>query len=116
MGLSLGEFRLKDFEIATAKLKAALEDLIKRYEAGDRVIHSGLCYELSNVYKLPDSHAESLIDQYPEWLVLKKAWIDTPGVFTTRRYNFCMELLADVLEGKYDKFWEDWYNSCADED
>jgi hypothetical protein len=69
-----------------------------------------------NVYELPESHVEALIDQYPEWLVHKKAWISTPGVLSDARYNFCRQLLKDVQDGKYDKFWEDWYNGTDYED
>lgn len=90
---------------ATYKLTEALIDLIGKYEDGKRLLNSGLCYQLNCVYKLPDSHSYKIIKQYPEWLVIRGIWIDEQGSFTERRYNFCKQLLADVLKGKHDQFF-----------
>lgn len=93
-----------------SRLKAALKDLIKRYEAGERLLESGLCHELVWHYDLPDMYAYSLIGQYPEGACVnnRASRLGEYGFFTEARYNFCKQLLVDVQEGKHDQFWANW--------
>lgn len=92
------------------RLKDALKDLIKRYEAGERTLASGLCNELLWHYDLPDAYSYSLIDQYPEAtnVTAQASRLGEYGFFTEARYNFCKQLLVDVQEGKHDKFFASW--------
>lgn len=93
-----------------SRLRAALKDLIKRYEAGERMLASGLCNELYLVYDLPDEYSYSLIDKYPEAapVYTQASKLGKFGFFTEARYNFCKQLLVDVQEGKHDQFWANW--------
>lgn len=97
-------------EYSIRRLKAALRDLIKRYEEGERTLAAGLCNELFWNYDLPDAYSYSLIDQYPEAATVhaKASKLGTFGFFTEARYNFCKQLLVDVQEGKHDKFFANW--------
>lgn len=92
------------------RLRAALKDLIKRYEAGERTLASGLCNELQWHYDLPDAYSYSLIDQYQAAASVnaQASRLGDYGFFTEARYNFCKQLLADVEAGKKDKFWASW--------
>ena len=90
----------------TLKLTKALQDLIRKYEAGKRTLTAGLCWELLTVYKLPDSHSYALLDRYPETRQTEcYSSLGDCGVFTEARYNFCKQLLVDVQEGKHDQFF-----------
>lgn len=92
------------------RLRAALKNLIKRYEAGERTLASGLCNELHWHYDLPDAYSYSLIDQYQEAACVsaQSSKLGEYGFFTEARYNFCKQLLIDVQKGKHDKFWANW--------
>ena len=93
-----------------SKLKAALKDLIKRYEAGERTLESGLCSELVWHYDLPDMYSYSLIDQYQAAasVTSRASKLGDYGFFTEARYNFCKQLLVDIKAGKHDQFWASW--------
>lgn len=92
------------------KLRAALKDLIKRYEDGERTLESGLCNELQWHYDLPGMYSYSLIDQYLEAasVTSQSSRLGEYGFFTEARYNFCKQLLIDVQKGKHDKFFASW--------
>lgn len=93
-----------------SRLKAALKDLIKRYEAGERTLASGLCNELQWHYDLPDMYSYSLIAQYQAAACVnaRASRLGEYGLFTEARYNFCKQLRIDVQEGKYDQFFASW--------
>jgi hypothetical protein len=107
-------------------LRAALVDLIRRYEAGERRLDCGLCWELGTTYHLPSEWGEDLIDRFyapqtqyvglhypyghPVWTMtqeqqyeaeLPHTLLGPKHHFTEARYNLVQEMLRDLDAGRF---------------